>query len=128
MSYQPVLDENSSEHLHQAYFVQFIRQEHPYIFIFAIPNGGKRSMSEALRLKVEGVVPGVSDLLLMFLDGSKRILFVEMKKVKGSSTSAEQKEFLATVEAAGHYGFVAKGFEHAKTQFLDYLQRTTPCQ
>ena len=33
-------------------------------YLLAIPNGGRRDQREAVRLKAEGVKPGVSDLLL----------------------------------------------------------------
>ena len=102
-----------SESREQANFVCWIRQNKPYVKIFAVPNGGTRNVREAARMKVEGVTSGVSDLIAVFKDGSKRVFFIEMKKTKGSSTSAEQKEFLSDMQEAGHIGFIAKGCDNA---------------
>ena len=43
-----------SEHLEQVLFIQWFRRKYEGVLIFAIPNGGKRALSEAARLKAEG--------------------------------------------------------------------------
>lgn len=35
--------------------------------LFAVPNGGRRSPQEAKKFKLTGVVPGVSDMLFMYM-------------------------------------------------------------
>jgi hypothetical protein len=55
--------------------------------VFAVPNGGRRDKREAARLKWQGVLPGVPDLLTI-LDG--RVYGVELKAPKGR-LSDEQK-------------------------------------
>ena len=44
--------------------MEFIRLQYPHIISFHVPNGGKRSAREAARLKRQGVLAGVSDILL----------------------------------------------------------------
>jgi hypothetical protein len=76
----------TSEHLEQAHVVMWFRQTYPDTLIFAIPNGGMRSKSQALKLKVEGVVPGFPDLFIPAWS-----VCVEMKKAKGGVLSKEQQ-------------------------------------
>lgn len=49
--------------------MQFIRLQYPHIISFHCPNGGKRGAREAARLKRQGVLAGVSDILLYWQDG-----------------------------------------------------------
>jgi len=49
--------------------MQFIRLQYPHIISFHCPNGGKRGVREAARLKRQGVLAGVSDVLLYWQDG-----------------------------------------------------------
>ena len=83
----------------------------------AIPNGGKRAISVAKKLKAEGVKRGVPDLFIPELK-----LWVEMKKVKGGSTSKEQKEWILYLNDCGYKAVVCKGFQAAKQYILDNYQ------
>ena len=53
-----------TEHEEQRELVRWFRQGYKGVRIFAIPNGGARSIATAGRLKVEGVSPGVPDLFI----------------------------------------------------------------
>lgn len=53
---------------------------------FAVPNGGKRDEREAARLKWQGVLPGVPDLLVL-LDG--RAFGIELKAARGRLSEAQ---------------------------------------
>lgn len=66
---------------------------------FAIPNGGSRNKIEAGRMKQEGVKAGVSDLCVLL---PEKVLFIEMKRVKGSSTSKEQKAWIELFNSYPH--------------------------
>lgn len=48
--------------------------------LFAVPNGGIRHASTARRLKAQGVVAGVSDLILLTPRGGYGALCIEMKR------------------------------------------------
>lgn len=99
----------NSEHLEQALFVQWMKRNHPEHRLFAIPNGGLRSKSQAMALKTEGVSPGVPDLMIPSLK-----LFIEMKKEKGGKVSDEQKDWLEYLNSCGYVAIVANGCEEAK--------------
>lgn len=73
----------------------WLRQTHPELRIFSIPNGGKRGKAEALRLKVEGLSPGVPDLYVPALR-----LWIEMK-APGGRVSAEQADWHAYLRGIG---------------------------
>lgn len=50
-----------------------------YDYLFAIPNGGKRNVREAARLKRQGVKAGVSDLMLNIARNGYHGLDIELK-------------------------------------------------
>ena len=47
--------------------VRWFRMQYPQykLMLFSVPNGGKRTLMEAIIMKNEGVVAGVSDLILL---------------------------------------------------------------
>jgi hypothetical protein len=100
-----------TEHEDQRELVRWFRQTHVGTVIFAIPNGGARSLATASRLKAEGVVKGVPDLFIPAWE-----LWVEMKRVKGGAVSQEQETMHAYLRGVGYWVLVAKGFEDAKQQ------------
>ena len=113
-----------SEHAEQATLVQWLERFHPDLRIFAIPNGGKRGKLEAMRLRLEGVSPGVPDLMLPTPRGQHHGLFVEMKRTKGGSVSKEQKDWIDYLQAQGYQAIVCRGFEEAKREIECYLSTT----
>ncbi len=97
-----------NEHHAQARFVAWFRKTYPGTLIFAIPNGGHRNKVTAMKLKAEGVVPGVPDLFV-----PRWFLWIEFKRAQGGTVSKHQKDIMAQLEAAGHYTFVARGYDDA---------------
>lgn len=89
--------------------------------LFHIPNGGKRDLKTAARLKAEGVKPGVADLFLMLARGGYHGLFIEMKPVKGGRQTEAQKEFERVCSEAGYRYVLAKGWGEAVCYILEYL-------
>lgn len=95
-------------------------------YLYAIPNGGKRNLREAVRLKAQGVKSGVSDLHLALPMFGKCGLWIEMKKpiVKGQakpSVSLSQRQWLKRMEKAGYVAVACFGWEEAKEAILDYI-------
>jgi hypothetical protein len=102
-----------SEHMEQALFVQWFRRTFPDVRIFAIPNGGSRSRSQGAKLKVEGVSAGVPDLFI-----PQGTVWVEMKRAKGGTVSADQKYWHAYLRGIGQTVIVGYGFEDAKAKII----------
>ena len=107
----------SSEHAEQVGFLNWIKYKYPDVLIFAIPNGGYRSIKTAKLLKEEGVVPGVPDLFI-----PKWKLFIEMKRTKGGVVSKEQEAMIAYLNKIGYTAFVACGATEASRKVLDFLK------
>lgn len=78
--------------------------------IFAVPNGGKRSKSEAARFKATGLVAGVSDLIVI---QPNRIIFIELKLPTGKQQKT-QIDFENTVKALGFEYYVVRSLEEFK--------------
>lgn len=89
----------------------------------AIPNGGKRDKVTAARMKAEGVKPGVPDICLPVPRGDKHGLYIEMKRRKGGSVSADQLKWLDNLMRQGYECHVCRGCEEARSVILDYLKR-----
>lgn len=69
-------------------------------FVFAVPNGGRRNLREAARLKAQGVLAGVSDLIVLV---PYKVFFVELKNPNGKGRqSPQQHYFEESVKAYGH--------------------------
>ena len=81
----------------------------PGVVWWHTPNGGKRSKREGAELKRQGVLAGVSDLILLH-DGN--FFALELKAPKGRPSDA-QREFLNGVNDAGGYSAYAVGVDRA---------------
>jgi len=103
-----------SEYMQQVRLVAWFRANYRDEVIFAIPNGGHRSKSQGLKLKNEGVLPGVPDL---FIPG--RRLFIEMKTEDGGTVSPAQKAMIQKLRDLGYRVEVCPGFESAKAVLLN---------
>lgn len=98
--------------------------------LFAVPNGGARSKATAGKLKAEGVVPGVADLVLLvpqwFTTWREQQgclyagLCIEMKTTKGHQ-SPEQKAWQAKVEEMGYKYIVVRILDDFISQINEYL-------
>ena len=90
--------------------------------LFAVPNGGKRDARTASKLKEEGVVAGVSDLILLVPNRFYGALLIEMKTTKGKQSKL-QSEWEQTITSKGEYKYVVC---HSMDEFIseinDYLK------
>jgi len=115
------------EHDEQARVIQW-RDAHldlcPKLWLlYANPNGGKRNIRVAKKLKKEGTLPGVCDLFLPVARKGYHGLYIEMKRVNASpsDTSEAQKRFIEGVIAEGFCAFVCYGHEDAIETILSYM-------
>lgn len=82
--------------------------------LFSVPNGGQRDKITGAILKAEGVVAGVSDLLLLHPSGQYHGLCIEMKTPKGRQQPS-QIEWQRAVEQQGFKYIVC----HSVDEFLE---------
>lgn len=101
-----------SEHIEQREFVSWFRKTFSGVLIFAIPNGGGRSPADAMRLKVEGVTPGIPDLFI-----PEWRVWVEMKK-KNGKPSPQQVKVIKYLEEKNYTCLICYGFDDARMKIL----------
>ena len=101
--------------------VRWFRMAYPKykLMLFSVPNGGKRTLMEAIIMKNEGVVSGVSDLILLVGRKGFNSLCIEMKNK--TSQTLNQKVWQLEAERNGNKYVVCKSFDEFRTAIEDYL-------
>ncbi len=112
----------------------FRRVYHQYTLnLFAVPNGGERSRTEAAIMKGEGTVAGVSDMILLLPNRKyhslciefkqQRVLFDETGKEHIAKTyqSAAQKEWQGAAERAGSRYVVIRTLDEFQAEIEAYM-------
>ena len=109
------------EHNEQKALVKWARlMPPPVCWLFAIPNGGGRSKAEAGRMRAEGVLRGVPDLLLPVARGGYHALYIEMKSPTGR-LSAPQREMIAILRGQGFAVEVCRSWVEGKDVIERYM-------
>lgn len=105
-------------------------------FLIAIPNGGKRKITEAIRFKKEGVKKGVSDLFLAIpivislvdmktfssVEGFSKVsgLWLEVKTKNGKVTE-EQSQWGDNMMLMGYRFEIVRSIDEGIQAIKDYL-------
>jgi len=123
------------EHELQKACVNWFGYQYPHLkdLLIAIPNGGKRHVKTAAKLKAEGVKAGVPDLFLaapvgykVEANGRKIIehlsagFWIEMKTEKGVIRDSQQK-YLDRLSEFGYSTVVCRSFEEFTKSIETYL-------
>lgn len=103
--------------------VKWFKLQFPKEVIFSSPNEGKRTRSNASRLKAEGMMAGVADLQVLSAQNGYNGLFIEMKYGKGKQTDS-QKCFQKLAEQNGYKYVICKSFDEFRNEIQDYLAPT----
>ena len=112
------------EHRRQCACVHWFSLQYPKLKgrLFAVPNGGRRDETTAAKLKAEGVVAGVADLILLKSNRDYGALLIEMKTRKGRQ-SETQKIWQNIVCADDEYKYVVcRSIDDFKREVDDYLK------
>lgn len=115
---------HGEEHRIQASCVRWFRLKHPQMMhnLFAVPNGGRRDAQTGARLKAEGVLPGVADLILLESNRYYGALLIEMKtSSRGSGQSGSQRWWQGEITKDGYKYVVCRSLEEFITEIEDYL-------
>lgn len=120
------MKKSASEHEEQSAVVDYLHTAYPEVLFFSVPNGsmlggGRIGAVRMNTLKAEGLLPGVSDLVIFEPRNGYSAMFLEMKRDKGGKVSENQEWFLAQVEARKGFGAVANGFDEAREIIDTYL-------
>ena len=111
------------EHRLQCSCVQWFRLAFPKHRhnLFAVPNGGYRTKATASKIKAEGALSGVADLILLLPSDTHHALCIEMKVDKGKQSEA-QKEWQELIERDGYKYVVVRSIEDFIKVVTDYLK------
>jgi len=106
------LDYTGSEFELHKFVVQLLRlTARPGVIHYAVPNGEHRSPRTGARLKAQGVLPGVADLVIISEGG--QAYHLELKRADGR-LSPDQRAFEATCAALGAPYAVARTPDEAR--------------
>lgn len=106
-----------SERKEQAEFVSWFKKTYVGLPIAAIPNGGVRGKYAAVQAKVEGVCPGMPDLVV-----PGWYLYIEMKRRIVGKLGAQQRKIKKYLESLGYVVIVCKGFAQAKHDVMKFVE------
>ncbi len=120
----PALVPDETETKIQQRLIRAFALKWPHIYasgaLFAVPNQGKRNRSTASRMKAEGMVKGVADLILLWPSNGYHGAVLEMKAADGKASDS-QRDWLAARERSGYKTGVENSFEGGLKFFEDYL-------
>lgn len=114
-----------AEHDEQARYVRWVRNAFPNFVLASFPNGfygGGRGnvVAHMAKLKAEGLLPGMPDLILCVPRGPFHGLFLEFKVGK-NKPSVRQLAVKERLEEYGYKVVVVYSAEEAVKQTLEYL-------
>jgi hypothetical protein len=96
---------------------------HPVAFqLYAISNGARVSIGQAVKLKKAGLRKGFPDLGLDVARGKFHGLRMEMKRRKGGRLDEDQIAWQMLLTAAGYKCVVVRGAEEAIVAINEYLK------
>ncbi len=91
------------------------------LLLHAIPNGDFRGWGVGVKLKAEGVIPGVPDLCMPVARGGFHGFYMELKK-SGGKVRDEQWEFMEALHAQGYFVRVTNHLQTALEIIENYLE------
>ena len=122
-TYAPPAASESAEQICLFSWAEFEEGKYPELkYMFHVPNGGKRNITTAKRLKAEGVKAGVPDICLPVPRGQYHGLYIELKAGKNTTTE-NQDRWLEFLKQQGYCTAVCYGWEKASETILRYLNR-----
>lgn len=124
---KPRKHQGDEEHRLQCACIQWFRYKHPRYRhnLFAVPNGGRRDKVTAAKMKSEGVLAGVSDLILLKSNAHYGALLIEMKTRTGRQ-AATQQQWQQLIQADGYKYVVCRSLDDFMRQVNDYLSDIHP--
>ena len=91
------------------------------LLLHAVPNGDFRGWGVGVKLKAEGVIPGVPDLCMPVARGGYHGFYMELKK-KGGHVRQDQWEFMEALHQQGYFVRVCNSLEVAMEIIINYLE------
>lgn len=117
---------NDEKHRIQCACVKYFNLKYPKLKgrLFAVPNGGRRDAVTAAKLKAEGVIAGIADLILLKSNRDYGALLIEMKTPVGRQSDS-QKEWQKIICENGEYKYVVcRSLDDFIREVDSYLKNT----
>ena len=110
------------EHRLQSACVRWYRLQYPKMKhnLFSVQNGGKRDAVTGAKLKAEGALAGIADLILLKSNRFYGALLIEMKTPKGRQ-SASQVEWQQKITNDGYKYVIVRSIDDFKREVTQYL-------
>lgn len=107
----------------QANCIRWFHLQYPFLsrLLFAVPNGEKRDVVTGVKLKRQGVIRGVSDLILLVPKKGFASLCIEMKTQRGIQ-SEEQVKWQKEVEKYRNRYVICRSLEEFMNEVNSYLK------
>ena len=103
-------------------WAKMARGKYPELdLMYAIPNGGYRSIKTAKLMKATGVKAGIPDICLPVARHGFHALYIEMKRRKGGTVSVAQKSMINALAEQGNLAIVCRGMDEAIEALKNYL-------
>lgn len=113
---------DDEEHRLQVACVQWFHYQYPNHAhnLFAVPNGGKRDKVTAAKLKAEGALAGVADLILLIQSKGYGALLIEMKTSSGRQADS-QKAWQKAIEKDGYKYVICRSISDFMKEVNSYM-------
>lgn len=131
MTLQEMLDKQNKprrkpkdeEHKIQCACVKWFRLQFPKMShnLFAIPNGSKRDPVTAAKLKAEGVLSGVADIIFLKPNRFYGGLLIELKTPTGRQ-SENQKLWQNKITEDGYKYVIVRSLDDFKREIKSYME------
>ena len=111
----------TTEHEIQVACVNYFRLRYPKTLIYATPNGGKRNIIVAKKLKAEGALSGVPDLHIATAKKGFHGLYIELKNGKAGKVSDNQQTIMEKLQSEGYRCEVCRSFDEFRNVVDNYM-------
>ncbi|MBQ8051657.1 MAG: VRR-NUC domain-containing protein [Bacteroidaceae bacterium] len=119
---QPRKRPSDEEHRIQCACVRWFRYQYPTLRhnLFAVPNGGRRDLVTGAKMKAEGVLAGVADLILLKSNNHYGALLIEMKTRTGRQADT-QRDWQRRIEQDGYKYVICRSLDDFIREITTYL-------
>lgn len=114
---------NDLEHQLQRQMVKWFRLQYPNMKhnLFSVPNGGLRDEVTAAKMKAEGQLAGVSDLIFLKSNRFYGALLIETKTKEGRQSDL-QKEWERKITNDGYKYVIVRSLEDFMREVNQYIK------
>ena len=117
-----IIGAEGTEHHLQVECVKWFRLKHNKDgIIYAVPNGGKRTLTEGAIKRFEGMTVGIPDLHIPVPRKGYASLYIEMKNGKAGRLSENQKDMIERLRSYGNKVEVVRTMDEFMAVVDDYF-------